>query len=43
MSNMKRQGDTKTYSDAVVRVVVGDKMEFSVLKAMSGQRTGRGF
>jgi len=29
VSNMKRQGDTKTYSDAVVRVVVGDKMEFS--------------
>lgn len=29
VSNMKRQGDTKTYSDAVIRVVVGDKMEFS--------------
>jgi 2-isopropylmalate synthase len=29
VSNMKRQGDTKTYSDAVVRILVGDKMEFS--------------
>ncbi len=29
VSNMKRQGDTKTYSDAVIRIVVGDKMEFS--------------
>jgi 2-isopropylmalate synthase len=29
VSNSKRQGDTKTYSDAIVRIVVGDKMEFS--------------
>jgi 2-isopropylmalate synthase len=29
VSNVKRQGDTKTYSDAVIRIVVGDKMEFS--------------
>jgi 2-isopropylmalate synthase len=29
VSNQKRQGDTKTYSDAVIRIVVGDKMEFS--------------
>lgn len=27
--NAKRQGDTKTYSDAIVRIVVGDRMEFS--------------
>jgi 2-isopropylmalate synthase len=27
--NAKRAGDTKTYSDAIVRIVVGDKMEFS--------------
>jgi 2-isopropylmalate synthase len=29
VTNIKRQGDTRTYSDAVVRVVVGDTMEFS--------------
>jgi len=29
VNNMKRQGDTKTFSDAVVRIFVGDKMEFS--------------
>ncbi len=29
VTNSKRQGDTKTYSDAVIRIVVGDKMEFS--------------
>ncbi len=29
VSNVKRQGDTKTYSDAVIRIVVGSKMEFS--------------
>ena len=29
VTNVKRQGDTQTYSDAVIRVVVGDKMEFS--------------
>lgn len=29
VTNAKREGDTKTYSDAVIRVVVGDKMEFS--------------
>jgi 2-isopropylmalate synthase len=29
VNNIKRQGDTKTYSDAIVRIVVGDKMEFS--------------
>jgi 2-isopropylmalate synthase len=29
VTNIKRQGDTKTYSDAVIRIVVGDKMEFS--------------
>lgn len=29
VSNVKRQGDTRTFSDAVIRVVVGDKMEFS--------------
>ncbi len=29
VSNVKREGDTKTYSDAIVRIVVGDKMEFS--------------
>jgi len=29
VTNVKRQGDTKTYSDAVIRIVVGDKMEFS--------------
>jgi len=29
VTNAKRQGDTKTYSDAVIRIVVGDKMEFS--------------
>lgn len=29
VNNIKRQGDTKTYSDAVVRIFVGDKMEFS--------------
>jgi len=29
VSNVKRQGDTKTFSDAVIRIVVGDKMEFS--------------
>ena len=29
VSNVKRQGDTKTYSDAVIRVVVENKLEFS--------------
>jgi 2-isopropylmalate synthase len=29
VTDVKRQGDTKTYSDAVIRIVVGDKMEFS--------------
>jgi 2-isopropylmalate synthase len=29
VTNAKRQGDTRTYSDAVIRIVVGDKMEFS--------------
>jgi 2-isopropylmalate synthase len=29
VTNVKRQGDTKTYSDAVIRIVVGDTMEFS--------------
>lgn len=29
VTNVKRQGDTKTYSDAVIRILVGDKMEFS--------------
>ena len=29
VTNVKRQGDTKTYSDAIIRIVVGDKMEFS--------------
>lgn len=29
VTNSKRQGDTKTYSDAVIRIVVGDRMEFS--------------
>ncbi len=29
VTNVKRQGDTKTYSDAVVRILVGDTMEFS--------------
>ncbi|MBI5571417.1 MAG: citramalate synthase [Desulfomonile tiedjei] len=29
VNNSKRQGDTKTYSEAIVRIVVGDKMEFS--------------
>jgi len=29
VTNVKRHGDTKTYSDAIVRIVVGDKMEFS--------------
>jgi 2-isopropylmalate synthase len=29
VNNTKRQGDTKTYSDAIVRILVGDKMEFS--------------
>ncbi len=29
VTDSKRQGDTKTYSDAVIRIVVGDKMEFS--------------
>lgn len=29
VNNIKRQGDTKTFSDAVVRIFVGDKMEFS--------------
>ncbi len=29
VTNAKRQGDTKTYSDAVIRIVVGEKMEFS--------------
>jgi 2-isopropylmalate synthase len=29
VTDVKRQGDTKTYSDAIVRIVVGDKMEFS--------------
>lgn len=27
--NQKREGDSKTYADAIVRIVVGDKMEFS--------------
>ncbi|MFH1117733.1 MAG: citramalate synthase [Pseudomonadota bacterium] len=29
VTNIKRQGDTKTYSDAVIRIVVGTTMEFS--------------
>lgn len=29
VTDSKRQGDTKTYSDAVIRIVVGDMMEFS--------------
>ena len=29
VTDSKRQGDTKTYSDAVIRIVVGDTMEFS--------------
>jgi 2-isopropylmalate synthase len=29
VNDIKRQGDTKTYSDAIIRIVVGDKMEFS--------------
>ncbi len=29
VNNIKRHGDTKTFSDAVVRIFVGDKMEFS--------------
>jgi 2-isopropylmalate synthase len=29
VSNSKREGDAKTYSDAIVRIVVGDSMEFS--------------
>jgi 2-isopropylmalate synthase len=29
VNNIKRQGDTKTYADAIVRILVGDKMEFS--------------
>ncbi len=29
VSNSKREGDAKTYSEAIVRIVVGDKMEFS--------------
>lgn len=29
VNNVKRQGDTHTFSDAVIRIVVGDKMEFS--------------
>jgi 2-isopropylmalate synthase len=29
VSDVRRQGDTKTYSDAIVRIVVGDKTEFS--------------
>lgn len=29
VTNVKRQGDTKTFSDAVIRIVVGDRMEFS--------------
>jgi len=29
VTDVKRRGDTKTYSDAVVRILVGDKMEFS--------------
>ena len=29
VNNAKREGDTKTFSDAVIRIVVGDKMEFS--------------
>ncbi len=29
VTDSKRQGDTKTYSDAVIRIVVGDRMEFS--------------
>ncbi len=29
VTNVKREGDTKTFSDAIVRIVVGDKMEYS--------------
>ncbi|MGC8657619.1 MAG: citramalate synthase [Desulfomonilaceae bacterium] len=29
VTSSKRQGDTKTFSDAVIRIVVKDKMEFS--------------
>lgn len=29
VNNIKREGDTKTYADAIVRIVVGDRMEFS--------------
>ena len=29
VTDSKRQGDTKTYSDAVIRIFVGDTMEFS--------------
>lgn len=29
VTNAKREGDLKTYSDAIVRILVGDKMEFS--------------
>ena len=29
VSNIKRKGDAKTYSDAIIRVVVEDKMQFS--------------
>ncbi|MEW6347586.1 MAG: citramalate synthase [Thermodesulfobacteriota bacterium] len=29
VSNVKREGDTQTYSDAIIRIVVGDRMEFS--------------
>lgn len=29
VNNIKRQGDTHTFSDAVIRIVVGDKMQFS--------------
>jgi 2-isopropylmalate synthase len=29
VTNIKRQGDTKTFSDAVIRILVGDKMEYS--------------
>lgn len=29
VNTMKREGDTAAYSDAIVRIVVGDKMEFS--------------
>lgn len=29
VTSSKRKGDTKTYSDAVIRIVVRDKMEFS--------------